>query len=70
MDDPGPFDPESFGDMFADKLQELTDEGSELDCSYGDHDFDCLITVGGIEYRVEIYPEALRDLVKGGSSIH
>lgn len=70
MDEPSPFEPENFGDMFADKLFELADDGSEIDCAYGEHHFECLVLVRGIEYRVTVLPEALRELVESGEQVH
>lgn len=57
MDDP--FDPDEFGDLFAEALESLCDDGTEIDLSLGGHTAELSITVGSIDYLVRISPVGL-----------
>lgn len=64
MDDP--LNPDEYGEVFAEALQSLCDDGTEIDCSFGTDDAELLLTISGMEYRVTIVAEPSDDL--SGSS--
>jgi hypothetical protein len=49
-----PFDPYEFGDMFAVALAALCDQGTDIDLIYDADNCECVLTVGGVDYRVRI----------------
>lgn len=54
-----PFNPDEFADMFAEALEALCDEGTGIELELDTHSADCLLTVGGVEYRVTIVAEGI-----------
>jgi len=57
-----PLDPNEFGNVFAELLSIISDD-RDVDCVFGTHTFDALITMGGTDYRVRITPAALPEAV-------
>ncbi len=53
-----PFDPDEFGEIFAEAMEDLCDDGTEIDCSYTAGDAELSLTMNGVEYRVTITADA------------
>lgn len=49
-----PFNPDEFADVFADALESLSDEDTEIDVQYGLRQADIFLTMGGVDYRVTV----------------
>lgn len=56
-----PFDPDEFGDVFAEALQSIADAGAEIEGVSYLHTFECTVTMGGIDYVVTVVPALLKD---------
>lgn len=54
-----PFNPDEFGDLFAEALSVLCDDGTAVDVEFDTESADCLLTVGGVDYRVTIVVEGI-----------
>jgi hypothetical protein len=52
-----PFDPDEFGDIFAEALAPLCDPDTDIDLELDTDSADCFITMCGVDYRVTIVAE-------------
>ncbi|MBV1688442.1 hypothetical protein KRR38_12345 [Novosphingobium sp. G106] len=52
-----PFDPDEYGEAFAVALVPLCDPGSEIDLEIDKASAECVVTMGGVNYRVTIAAE-------------
>ena len=55
-----PFNPDEFGDVFAEALSKIADDG-EVDCAFGERAWEGLLSIGGINYRVRIIPDGFAE---------
>lgn len=63
-----PFDPDQFGDYFAEALQAIADDDCGVEGGSDLHAYECTVTMGGIDYSVTVVPSALKDVRQPGKA--